>query len=158
MKQIFYTLLLKEFRFLKFIFVVLASYWIYEEFYTYLVLKPTFTTSSKRELEYDDFPEIIVCPEPAIDVKAAKSKGYREGIERFFYGMLEDGNATVSWSGNASEDVKKVYEELSILKSVEDCPSGSESLIYYKSNDIWTIQLASFTLYKARIPFTFVVK
>ena len=29
------------------------------------------------------------------------------------------------WSRNSSEDVNQVFEEISILKSVEECPGGN---------------------------------
>ena len=30
----------------------------------------------------------------------------------------------IGWNGNASEDVKVVSEKISVLKSVDECPSG----------------------------------
>ena len=155
MKYFFHYLLIKDFRLLKFAFIIFASYLIFEEFYTYLVVKPTYTTTIKRYLKHEDFPEILLCPQPAIDVDAAKSKGYGKGIQQFFYGVLdgEVRNNTITWTGNGSEEVKKVSDEVASIKSVEDCPFGNESIMWFKNDDIWFVELINFKLSKALFPF-----
>ena len=154
MKYFFHSLFVKDHRLLKFVFIIFASYLIFEEFYKYLVLRPTYTTNKKRFLGFEDFPEIILCPQPVIDVVAAKSRGYGRGVEVFFMGILEEGwNNTVTWSGNASEEVRKVYEEISILKSVGDCPFGDESIFWFKNDNKWIQEFVSFKLSRALFPF-----
>ena len=55
----------------------------------------------------DDFPEIMICPEPSHDVDALKSRGYG-GAPQYFGGSRGFG-----WSGNKSEGVKEVLKEVS---------------------------------------------
>ena len=59
-----YFFLGKDYRFLKLIFTILASCLIIDLFYSYFVLKPTYTSNEKRKMCVDDFPEIILCPQP----------------------------------------------------------------------------------------------
>ena len=59
----------------------------------------------------------------------------------------------MTWSGNASEEVRKVYEEISVLKSVKDCPFGDESIFWFKNDDKWIQEFVSFKLSKALFPF-----
>ena len=75
----------EDYGFLKVIFTFFAAYLIFEELYIYVVLKPTYTTISKREMKPEDFPDIMLCPEPAIDIEAATAKGY-EGIDEYYMG------------------------------------------------------------------------
>ena len=71
-----------------FIFTIWALYLIIEKVYIFLVVKPTYTSHEKREMSADDFPEIIMCPEPSIDLKAVKSKGY-EAPDGYFKGYFK---------------------------------------------------------------------
>ena len=59
---------------------------ISKEFYALLVLKPTYTSHSLRELSLADFPEILLCPEPSVDMhygwRARETSPYPNGSER----------------------------------------------------------------------------
>ena len=114
-------LLVKDYGALKLIFTILASYLILETFYMFLMVKPTYTSHERRKLSVEDFPEIILCPDPSIDIDALKSHGYR-GADKYFKGVYDW--TQVTWTGNKSKDVKTVSEEMSTLKSNKDCPSG----------------------------------
>ena len=116
-----YVLFGKNYRFLKFLFTLMASYLIIKEMYTFLVLKPTYTSETKRNIKLEDFPNIILCPQPPIDVNAAKARGYYN-FQSYFVGSGVDLHG---WSGNTSESVQKIIDEISTLKSVEYCPRGT---------------------------------
>ena len=66
----------------------------------------------------DDYPEMIVCPEPSTNITALTSRGY-ESAENYYKGKLFV-NA-VSWAGNKTEDEKIVAQEIATIKSVKDC-------------------------------------
>ena len=138
--------ILKDYRLLKFIFTIWALYLIIETIYIFLVVKPTYTSHEKRELSADDFPEIIMCPEPSIDLKAVKSKGYG-APDAYFKGYFH-GFQYFSWAGNNLEDVKKVSEEVSMLKSIDDCPVGS-----FRFKDVDGRHEAKFQLTKGLNPY-----
>ena len=72
-------------------------------------MKPTYTTKMKRKLANTDFPEILLCPEPAIDVDALNRKGYA-GVAEYFYGVSGFVKPFIGWAGNRnnSEDVSEV--------------------------------------------------
>ena len=69
-------LILKDYRLLKIVFIVFGSLLIFSEFYTSWVIRPTYTSTSKRNIESRDFPEILLCPKPAINIDAAHTEGY----------------------------------------------------------------------------------
>ena len=125
----------KDHRFFKLIFIVFCSWLIVEEFYTFFIVKPTHTSQAIRKFVPEDFPEILLCPEPSIDMNVARSKGY-EGIQEYFLGTGTDDFETphlMGWGGNKSEDVGKVSDDIEILNNVtEDCPHGA---IWSQNND-----------------------
>ena len=126
------ALVFKDYKLLKFIFIILASYLILEEVYTCFVLQPNYTSHERRKIVAQDFPEILICPgEPNIDIFALKDQGYYTP-EAYFKGRNNPhGLDQIGWAGNWSNSVKKVSEELSILKSIEDCP---KAYVMYKDN------------------------
>ena len=130
-----YLLLCKDYKLLKLLFIIITLYLICGQFYTYLVLKPTLTFQTSRKLNSEDFPEMLFCPKPSVDVNAVFSRGY-QGKDHYNWGINSyhfDNQKQIGWAGNKSETLKKVSEEISILKSAEDCPNyssvwGKESL------------------------------
>ena len=130
-----FKFLVKEHRILKLIFFTFASYLIFEELYAFLVVKPTYTSSQKRNISAEDFPEILLCPEPAINLSVANAKGYHGAIQYFFGSDSILGSKQLGWGGNKSEDVKKVSAEISILKTNTDCPQDTwNSYFWFKSD------------------------
>ena len=128
MVTIFYRkcccLLTKENRILKVIFTISASLLILNTFYNFIVVKPTYSSSEKREISVEDIPEMMICPQPSIDLDAVRSRGY-PGNEAYVRGISDRHNLEqIGWAGNKSEGVKKVIEEVSILKSTEECPTA----------------------------------
>ena len=77
-------------------------------------MKPTYTSNEQREKGVEDFPEIIICPEPTFDINALTSRGYEGDYFQYFVGSPEFG-----WAGNKSEDVRKVFMEVSLCISSE---------------------------------------
>ena len=68
-----HSLFFKNYRILKVIFTLLASFLIGDTFYTLLVRKPTYNSYERRPLSMDDYPEMIVCPEPSTNITALTS-------------------------------------------------------------------------------------
>ena len=105
-----------------------------EELYTFFVSKPTLTSSTKRKYKKEDVPEILICPEPSIDIKALKSLGYSS--KDFYYagfGDLERGY--LGWGGNESKSTEEVSKQISTIKSVEDCAIQNKSFLIYSSEE-----------------------
>ena len=149
-----FNILGQDYRFLKILFTILASYLIFEEFYTFLVVKPTYNTNTKRKMGTEDFPDMILCPDPPIDMAATNSKGY-EGVQEYFMGIGPDFFKVLEhmgWIGNKSEDINKVSEDISILKSSWDCPMGNESYFWYQDSKSLTFELIELELAKALYP------
>ena len=114
-------------------------------------MKPTYTTKMKRKLAHEDFPEILLCPEPAIDVEALNRKGYA-GVAEYFYGVSGFVKPFIGWAGNRnnSEDVSEVIKDISTLKTTDDCPLTYHSLIWSKGEYTTSIY---FNLTRALYPY-----
>ena len=125
-----FKFLVKEHRILKLIFFTFASYLIFEELYAFLVVKPTYTSNQKRNISAEDFPEILLCPEPAINISVANAKGYHGAIQYFFGSDSILGSKQLGWGGNKSEDVKKVSAEISILRQTQTVHRTRGTLIF----------------------------
>ena len=79
----FYSFVWKDQRLLQLIFTIFASYLIFEEFHIFFFVRPTYTSDAKRKMRPEDFPEIILCPEPSIDINALRSRGYLNTVGYF---------------------------------------------------------------------------
>ena len=103
---------------------------------TFFVLKPTLTSSTKRKYKPEDFPEILLCPEPSIDIQALKSLGYtsKESYQAGFDDN-EFSSQFLGWTGNNSESVEEVIQKISVLKAAEDCAIEGKSKIWYTTNE-----------------------
>ena len=142
--------MLKDNRILKLIFTIFASYLILDTFYTLLVRKPTFTSNERRPLNEEDFPQIIFCPQPSIDVNALNANGY-PGADVYFRGLTKNADNMNGWAGNKSEDIKKLSLEISSLKSVDECgPKRKPRLDRINSANVSRI---NFNLTNALSPF-----
>ena len=130
-----YSWFLKDYKILKLIFFILASLLIVGEFYVYVVEKPTYTSTMKREFVTEDIPEMLLCPHPAIDIDAANSKGYIRASE-YFRGINHQqllDRMEFGWSGNKSETVQKVSQDIATLKKVGDCPPMGKKVKFNES-------------------------
>ena len=149
-----HRLFIKDYKILKFSFIIFASYLIIEEFYSFIKLKPTYTSEEKRYLNVNDFPDILLCPEPSMNINAVISRGY-PGSGTYYKGILSSKSLDqISWAGNNSEDVKNVSGEISMLKSIEDCPHGPpRSFFWFKNRKSQTRENANFILSRALSPY-----
>ena len=150
----FHILFIKDYKILKIAFIIFASYLIIEEFYTFFELKPTYTSEEKRDLNVNDFPDILLCPEPSMNINAVISRGY-PGSGTYYKGILSSKTLDqLTWAGNNSEDVKNVSNEISMLKSIEDCPQGPpRSFFWFKNNNSQTRENVNFILTRALSPY-----
>ena len=150
-------LLVKDYTLLKIIFIGLTLYLIIDEFCTFLIRKPTFVSHEKRTLGAEDIPEIFLCPEPSIDLTVLASKGYH-GMLGYFRGRYNAHHMQqIGWVGNKSdaEDVRSVFREISVLKTVEDCQieDGVKSKVYYRGAYDQSWKNPKFELTKALYPY-----
>ena len=63
-----YENLYKDYGYLKLLFIVLCGLIFYEELHVFFVEKPTLTKVVRTVLTKEDYPEIILCPEPSVDL------------------------------------------------------------------------------------------
>merc|ERR1711884_622560 len=83
-----YSILAKDYKVLKLIFISLTLYLIFDLFYDFLVVKPTYTSLGKRNVSIEGFPDITLCPEQVINISAAKSNGYLD-LDEYFSGLYD---------------------------------------------------------------------
>ena len=111
----------RNYTLLKLFFASFTLYLLYEEFLTFFVKKPTYTSSSKVKIVPQDFPSITICPFPSWDL---------EGLNKFHYANWFDyakgttSNSTIfGWSGIRSEiNPETVLNQISIIKNQTECP------------------------------------
>ena len=152
-----HSFLIKDNRVLKIFFITIASYLIIDTFILFFIRKPTYTSHEKRKITPEDFPEIIICPDPPINVSAANQRGYitqniyYKGIDKDNYKINRD-LRQISWTGNKSEDVKTVSDSIAIFKSGEDCGGTfKKSIIQFRGNI--SKQRIEFQLIKSLYPY-----
>ena len=73
--------LFKDYRILKFCFLLLTVYLLAEEFISYFILKPTLTSLSQEKLKPSHFPELMICPIPSFDLSALQGLGYEHSYD-----------------------------------------------------------------------------
>ena len=59
---------------------ILTVYLLFNEFYNFLLVKPTQTSPEQSSLKKEYFPEMIVCPEPAFNLTALRDEEYRQSF------------------------------------------------------------------------------
>ena len=80
--------------------VSLTFYLIYKVFFTFLVTRPTATSSEQEPLDSDSFPEVSVCIDPGLDYGAVARHGYSTA---YYYRGSTDGQKFVGWNGEKGE-------------------------------------------------------
>ena len=120
----------------KIFFLVLSLLFIGQELYTFFILKPTLNTKVKSQFTKDDFPIFTVCPNPAFDMEEMINLGYpdifsyKTGLDA---GLDYPLSSTIKgWDAKQTDSVKNVSRKISLLKSVNDCPSG---IVFYKPHE-----------------------
>ena len=149
-----YSILSEDYKIIKLIFIISASCMIFSLFYDFLIVKPTYTSLGKRNISVEDFPVITLCPQQPINMSAANLNGYLD-FNTYFLGLYggNDSIWTLSWAGNKSEDVHTVSEELSNLKSIQNCQLPTdENSIFYENNNTFNDEPIQFTPTKALYP------
>ena len=77
---------------LQLVSVSLILYLVYKVFFTYLVTRPTATSSEQEPLNSDSFPEVSVCFEPGLDYVTVSRHGYSN---MYYYRGSMDGHKFV---------------------------------------------------------------
>ena len=114
------------------------------------------TIVTKKKFNWEDFPEITVCPNPSVNTEALNSYGY-SNLWDYKNGFVKKMNLSknqISWRGNNSETtVKDIYNDISIIKRVEDCPNYLSALWYTsRNNKGFGIQSLNFTVAMVMYP------
>ena len=108
----------RNFALIKLFFALLTSYLLYEEFFTFWIEKPTYTSSSKVKIGPQDFPDITIS---SWNQQELVKLGYAQSFE-YSKGKLH-GSTMFGWSGNSTgNSLENVFDKISILKNQTECP------------------------------------
>ena len=144
------AVLWKDHKYLKIIFIFLTGFVLFEEMVVFFIDKPTLTTIIKSGLEPQHFPEILLCPDPALDLSVLLPRGYQDG---YHYQIGVTGNDThyeyYRWSGNLSENVEDIVNDVSVLRSEEDCPM---TFVWWNDDEKLKYEVVNTTLTRALFP------
>ena len=88
---------------------------IFQELYSFAVLKPTSISSEEKVLQASDLPEVVICADPGLDPKSIEKYGYDR--DKYYRGSI-DGDKFIGWKGTQNKkEVTDILEELLIMKS-----------------------------------------
>ena len=82
--NVYISVLFKDHRILKIIFVFLTFYLLIEDIILFLIIKPTLTSGTQRRIGPQDFPDILVCPEEGFDLNTLIEFGYSNSVRKGF--------------------------------------------------------------------------
>ena len=93
------SFLWKDYRILKFCFMVLTSYLFMVELQVFLINKPTLTSVSQKDISPEIFPDILICPDQGFEIDELNRLGYQYS---FFYSLgLSSDN--IGWLGSFNQ-------------------------------------------------------
>ena len=72
-------------------------------------------------LDTTDYPEITICPFPSYNQTAFKKYGYNNSFQ-YSIGKVEGSSKIFGWNGNDSTKIEKIISDISLIKSVKQCP------------------------------------
>ena len=75
----------------------LTTFLIFKELFSFAVIKPTNTYEEEKEVERSDLPEVVICPDPAIDTDNLRKHGYEKTYS--YYRGSADGIKLIGWNG-----------------------------------------------------------
>ena len=114
---------LKNFFSLICTFLTLAL--VSQELYTFAIERPTTISSEEGNLNKDDLPEVVICSEPGLDLRAVDKYGYLRDV---YYRGSHDGNKFVGWNGVKNEKPSNdILEEVLTIKDTSLIRSEQES-------------------------------
>ena len=122
----------------------LTTFLIFKELFSFAVTKPTNTFEEEKEVEKGDLPEVVICPDPAIDTENLRKHGYEKTYS--FYRGSADGIKLIGWNGgerveNLSshwilEDILVLDKELSRERIATVQGKNLIRVLGYTNNDI----------------------
>ena len=103
---------LKNFFSLICTFLTLAL--VSQELYTFAIERPTTISTEEGNLNIDDLPEVVICSEPGLDLRAVDKYGYLRDV---YYRGSHDGKKFVGWNGVKNEKPSNdILEEVLTIK------------------------------------------
>ena len=157
-----YKFLCNDFGILKLLMTMIFLYLVADEIYVCLVERPTLTRNVKEDLSKEDFPSLTLCPGPSVKDNEVISRGYNDIWDyktgtKYSWNSSWVGVDVIGWNGkNKSETISEVSSEISVLKSVLDCPDSNSSLLWWARNESnkeeLTFHTMEFTMEEALFP------
>lgn len=122
MKNKYLYVLFKDYRILKITFIILTSFLLIDDMYVFLVSKPTLTSVTQTNIQTNNFPDILICPDQAFDLHSLHKIGYKISTH-YGRGNINSQKNLISWTGNQTEmNLTEVAQQISKFKILKDCP------------------------------------
>ena len=99
---------------------ILTLLLIFQELFSFAVLRPTNTYQEEKQLDRSDLPEIVVCADQGFDLNNLRKHGYEKTYS--YYRGSADGTKFLGWNGG------EVVGNLSSKKILEDVLVFDKSL------------------------------
>ena len=97
----------------------LTCYLIYVQIELYFS-KPTYSVKNIGEIHHHHVPDVFICSLPSTDLNGLKKHGYGNSFN-YVRGRIQN-TKLAGWVGNSSISVENVTYDISIFRSVQDCP------------------------------------
>ena len=101
--------------------IICTSYLLLEDIMLF-ISKPTYSSNSEEKLQPKNYPNILVCPFPSYDLSQLKKHGYLDAYSYCKGDLQGEGEFTRGWCGKSNEAIEDVIDDISVLKSIRDCP------------------------------------
>ena len=85
---------------------------IYQELFSFLVLKPTRTSTEEKGLTIDDFPDVVICLEPGFQSNVLEKNGYI--AHKYYKGEMN--KKFFGWNGNGTKSSVEILEDALLVK------------------------------------------
>ena len=106
--------IITENYFIKFICFICALWFIYDELFQFLIVRPTSTSDGLASLDSKTFPEIMVCTSPPYNLEKLEQYGYSSVI-LYYLGLMQDGSF-IGWGGVENMSSREILENVVSVK------------------------------------------
>ena len=100
---------------------LISGYLLYDDLGLF-ISRPTHSSKSTEKLQPKHIPDFFVCPIPAFDLENLQKHGYLSSYNFLKGTLMINDTRKVGWNGKYRITNESVMDDISVIKSVKDCP------------------------------------
>lgn len=90
-----------------------------QDFYSFFIEQPTTAVLYSRKAKFEEYPDLILCPNPGYNLKQLEHHGFK-GFEGFLFGIMEGESNSVNFNGKFNTNPVNITKEIIIIEKLED--------------------------------------